>query len=179
MTERELITYCLENNAAYQRQLVQKYSSTLFAICLRYCKSREDAKDCLQESWITIFKNIKKYEFLGSFEGWIKRITVNCALQQYRKKDLIKRTESVAATPLQDVEPGVISELNTQEILDLLKQLPDIKRIVFTMYVVEGYSHAEISELVGIAESSSRSILTRTRQELKKIIRSYDKAIEL
>lgn len=179
MTEQELITYCQQESPAHQRELVRRYSSVLYGICLRYCRSADDAQDCLQESWILIFKNIHRFTSKGSFEGWIKRITINCALQQYRKKQLIDRTEGVVRETQTDTAPEIYSELSVQEIMKALRQLSDIKRIVFTMYVVEGYSHQEISEFLDIAESSSRSILTRARKELKKNIHHYDKALEL
>lgn len=146
---------------------------------MRYCKIKEDAKDCLQEAWLNIFKSLSKYKGDGSFVGWMHRIAVNCCLKKYRKTASIVRIEASRKVDSNNQEPVVFSKLNVEEIMTLLHQLSDIKRIVFTLYVIEGYTHAEIAKSLEIAEGTSRSILTRARQEIKKSIVSYDKALEL
>ena len=151
----------------------------LMATCLRYCKKRADAEDCIQEAWINIFKSIDRYKTTGSFKAWMQRIAINCALSHYRKSASIIRIESNRIpTPTQQ-SPLVYSAMNAEEIMKLLHQLSDTKRLVFTLYVIEGYKHAEIAELTGVTESSSRSILTRARQEIRELIHCYDKALEL
>ena len=179
MTTNQLIEYCKQQHPKYQRMLVNQFSSDLFTTCMRYCKNREDAKDCLQETWMCIFKSLDTYKGAGSVIGWMHRIAVNCSLKKYRKSASIIRIEANRKMTSGDQEPVVFSQLNVEEIMKLLHQLSDIKRVVFTLYVIEGYNHTEIAETLEIASGTSRSILTRARQEIKKLIVSYDKALEL
>ena len=151
----------------------------LMATCLRYCKNVEDAQDCLQEAWIKIFKSIDKYQNTGSFKAWMQRITINCALTIYRKTASIIRIESNRVMAPTMHAPKIYSDLNAKEILDLIQQLTEVKRHVFTLYVIEGYKHTEIAELLEISDGTSRSILTRARQEIRELIKCHDKALEL
>ena len=179
MTEEELIANCRLQNPKYQRILVEQYASMLMATCLRYCKNRADAEDCIQEAWINVFKAIDKYQPSGSFKAWIQRIGINCCLSHYRKSASIIRIETNQLSRPSHQSPLVYAAMNADEIIKLLHKLTDTKRQVFTLYVVEGYKHAEIAEMIGVTESTSRSILTRARQEIKELINSYDKALEL
>ncbi len=177
MRQQELIKYCQKGDPKYQRILVDTYAGILMATCLRYCKSEDDAKDCLQEAWIKIFKAIHTYENTGSFKAWMQKIVINCALVNYRKRASIIRIES--SNKSKHFEPKIYAEMSAREILDLLHRLSDIKRFVFLLFVVDGYRHSEIAEMLEISESTSRSILTRARSKLKKLITCYDKALEL
>lgn len=179
MTEKELVEKCKEREPKYQRMLVDQYTPMLMGTCLRYCKNRADAKDCLQEAWINIFRAIDKYEYSGSFKGWMQRIAINCCLSQHRKSASIIRIESNRQREPSSKLPVIYAALEVKEIIKLLNRLSDTKRLVFTLYVIEGYKHAEIAELLGITESSSRSILTRARQEVRELIVYFDQAIEL
>ena len=179
MSTEELIKYCKQGQPTYQRMLVNQFSSDLFTTCMRYCKNREDAKDCLQDAWLNIFKSLSDYKGEGAFAGWMHRVAVNCCLKKYRKTASVIRIEANRKITKSDHQPVVFGQLNVEEIFKLLDQLSDVKRLVFTLYVVEGYTHAEIAESLGFAESSSRSILTRARKEIKNLIVSYDKALEL
>ena len=179
MTEKELIENCKQRQPKYQRALVEQYTPMLMATCLRYCKNRADAEDCIQEAWINVFRSIDKYQTTGSFKAWIQRIAINCALSHYRKSASIIRIESNRIpTPTQQ-SPLVYSMMNADEIINLINRLSDMKKLVFTLYVIDGYKHAEIAEMIGVTESSSRSILTRARQEIRDLINCYDKALEL
>ncbi|WP_367171427.1 RNA polymerase sigma factor [uncultured Tenacibaculum sp.] len=156
-----------------QAQVYQLFSGKLFALCLKYSRNYQDAEDTLQDSFLTIFKKIPQYNNEGSFEGWMKRITINTALQKYREK-----------SPLQLVSEGINEELeeevvleaesvNVDVLLSLIQNLPDRYRLVFNLYVLDNYSHKEIASLLNITEGTSKSNLSRARQLLKKELEVY------
>ena len=178
MLEKEIVLRCQEGNPKYQRLLVEKYASVLMATGMRYTNTREDAKDCMQEAWIRIFRSMEKYKSTGSLKAWMQKIVINCALAQHRKNASVVRIESTK-TRKQFVSPSVLTEMNANEVLDLLKNLNYTKRTVFTLRVVEGYTHKEIGVMMNITESTSRSILTRARQELRTMITNNNKVVEL
>jgi len=150
--------------------LYDKHSSMVYAICFRYSKNAEDAYDILQESFINVFKYLKNYKSEGSFEGWIRKISVNCAIRHYHTT--MKRIDTGDLEVNTDLSgySNVIDALNAQELLEMINKLPDGYRIVFNMYAIEGYSHKEIGEQLGISESSSRSQLTRARKVLIEML---------
>lgn len=153
-----------------QRMLYAKHSSMVYAVCFRYSKNAEDANDILQESFINVFKNLKNYKSEGSFEGWIRKITVNCAIRHYH--NTMKRIDTGDLEVNVDISgySDVIDKMSAQELLEMINQLPNGYRIVFNMYAIEGYSHKEIGEQLGISESSSRSQLTRARKVLMEML---------
>lgn len=140
----------------------------LFGICLKYSRNQQDAEDTLQDSFITIFNKIKQYNHKGSFEGWLKRITINTALLKYRQKaplqivDEITMTEEVVEIDFEDTDLDINFLLNT------IQNLPDKYRLVFNLYVLDSYSHKEISEMLHISQGTSKSNLSRARKILKK-----------
>ncbi len=147
-------------------------------LCLKYSRNYEDAEDTLQDSFIVIFNKIKQYKYKGSFEGWIKRITINTAIQKYRKK-----------SPLQILkEPSIEDEIeeidlndtrfNIDVLLNFIQQLPDRYRLVFNLYVLDNYSHKEIADLLKISEGTSKSNLSRARKILKEKLENYSEKIE-
>jgi RNA polymerase sigma factor (sigma-70 family) len=155
--------------------LFQAYAGKLMTICRRYAGDRHEAEDMLQESFINIFKNIKQYKSLGSFEGWIRRITVNAAIQVLQKRK-IRFTEmnNVSFEP-ESRDNSVLSSLEAEDLLKLISQLPDGYRTVFNLYVVEGYSHEEISYMMKIEIATSRSQLSKARAMLREKINSLQK----
>lgn len=169
-SEKELIKRCIKGKADAQRILYDRYAGLLYAVCFRYCKNAEDASDVLQESFINIFTHLKKYGGEGSFEGWMRKITVNCAIKQYHKT--AKRVDSadIEFSPDAVTYDNAIDALNAEDLIATINQLPDGYRIVFNMYAIEGYSHKEIGEKLGITESSSRSQLTRARKQLMELV---------
>lgn len=174
MTLDELIIQCKKQDVKAQGELYHKYSGTLFSICLRYSPNYVEAEDSLQDAFITIFKKIEQFKDKGSFEGWMKRVTVNTVLQKYRKQRVfdIKREdqieEEVEDEPLED--EGIPLDF----LLKIIQELPDRYRLVFTMYVMDDYSHKEIAELLGISDGTSKSNLARARMILKKKIEDYN-----
>lgn len=168
----EVIRLAAQGKRRYVEMIYQALSPVLFGICLRYSANRDDAEDILQESFIKIFSNLGRFRHEGSFEGWARRITVNTALEFLRKKNIyfedITRGRGVADAD--DVEDF----LQAKELVALLNQMPDGYRAVFNMYVIEGFSHAEISAMLGISEGTSKSQLSRAKQWLRdKLVNTY------
>lgn len=158
---------------AAQSEIYQLYADVLFGICLKYSKNYQDAEDTLQDSFLTIFDKIKQYNNKGSFEGWLKRITINTALQKYRKNaplEIVKEIEDTEEIVEIDFEQD---EIEVGFLLDLIQQLPDRYRLVFNLYVLDNYSHKEISKLLNISEGTSKSNLARARQILKKQLENH------
>lgn len=173
MTLNELIISCIKQERPAQEMLYKRFSTVLFAICLRYSPNYEEAQDNLQDAFITIFKKIEQYQGKGSFEGWLKRITVNTVLQKYRKQ---KSLDTLDEARLEDdaVEVDVAeSPIALQVLLTFIQHLPDQYRLVFSMYVLDGYAHKEIASLLGISEGTSKSNLARARGILKTKIEAY------
>lgn len=172
MTLEELIQKCKRQDAKAQGELYNRYNRVLFAICLRYSPNYIEAEDNLQDAFITIFKKVEQYNGKGSFEGWMKRVTVNTVLQKYRKQ---RTFEIVDEAQIEDeVEVEIESgEIPLDFLLKIVQELPDRYRLVFTMYVMDGYQHKEIGDLLGISDGTSKSNLARARMILKNKIEEY------
>ena len=171
MTLEELIIQCKKQDAQAQAALYKQYASILFSICLKYSPNYAEAQDNLQDAFITIFKRIEQFKGKGSFEGWIKRITVNTALQKYRKQKLFEISDEgqleEADTEVEDT--GVPLDF----LLKIIQELPDRYRLVFNLYVLDGYSHKEIGEMFQISDGTSKSNLARARMILKTKVEGY------
>ena len=153
---------------AAQSEIYELYADVLFGVCLKYSRNHQDAEDTLQDSFLTIFDKIKQYNNNGSFEGWLKRITINTALQKYRKKtplQLVNEVTEIEETTEIDFE---YDNLDIDFLLNLIQQLPDKYRLVFNLYVLDSYSHNEISEMLNISVGTSKSNLSRARKKLKE-----------
>ena len=166
-TEAELISSCTHGDKNAQRVLYDRYASVMYPVCVRYL-GREDAKDVLQEGFLTVFDKIGTYKGEGSFEGWMRKIFVNASLMHIRRTDVLRRTEDIDEVP---EAGGVLEQISSREILDLVAGLPAGLRSVFNLFVMEGYSHAEVGALLGITEQSSRSQLSRARSLLQEKIK--------
>ena len=175
MTLDELIIQCKKQDAKAQGELYKRYSGILFSICLRYSPNYSEAEDSLQDSFLTIFKKVDQFKGKGSFEGWIKRITVNTVLQKYRKKRVfdIAREDQIADEIDVEVEDDGIP---LDFLLKIIQELPDRYRLVFTLYVMDDYAHKEIAEMLGISDGTSKSNLARARMILKTKIEDYKSA---
>ena len=144
----------------------------MYAICLRYMGDKDLAEDILQDGFVTLFSKLDSYSGVGSFEGWARRVFVNTALMSLRKKDAMKNTEDVSvARNIASDDPTVIQKISYMDLLKLITELPTGFRTVFNMYVIEGYSHKEIAESLGISETTSRSQLQRARMLLQSRIK--------
>jgi RNA polymerase sigma-70 factor (ECF subfamily) len=153
--------------------LYQRYSGTLFSICLRYSPNYAEAEDNLQDAFLTIFKKVEQFKDKGSFEGWMKRVTVNTVLQKYRKQRVfdISNEEQLEAAEDDELED---QDIPLDFLLKIIQELPDRYRLVFSMYVMDGYSHKEIADLLGISDGTSKSNLARARGILKNKIEDYN-----
>jgi len=172
LTLDELILQCKKQDLKAQEELYKKYSSTLFSVCLKYSRDYHEAEDNLQDAFITIFKNIEQFKGKGSFEGWMKRIAVNTVLQKYRKKRIYNLTneEQIEEEAEVTIENAPVP---LDYLLQIVQELPDRYRLVFTMYVLDDYPHKEISEIMGITVGTSKSNLARARKILQTKIDAY------
>ena len=165
----ELINNCKKGNRQAQEQLYRDYSRILFGICLKYSRNKTEAEDSLHDSFMTIYSKIGQFKHQGSFEGWIKRITINTVLQKYRKEEkLTVISENMEEEVLDDTNSYLDIELDT--LLGYIQELPNKYRLTFNLYVLDGYSHKEISEMLGTSLGTSKSNLARARGILKEKI---------
>lgn len=157
-----------EGDRRAQKAIYDALSGKMYAVCLRFMSDRVAAEDVLQEGFVTLFAKLDSYSGEGSFEGWARKIFVNTALMSLRKNDVLKDSTDVeAAWDISSEAPSAIQQISYKELERAIAQLPTGFRTVFNMYVVEGYSHAEIAEQLGISEATSRSQLLRARAMLQ------------
>ena len=176
MTEiKNIIKGCLTGNRRDQELLYRRHASKLYAVCLQYSGNDEEARDILQEGFIKVFENLARYKHEGSFEGWMRRIMVNTALEKYRNRHNLYRVDDIDTIPEQDAEPDNMdySGLGASDLLGIIRELPPKYRMVFNLYAIEGYSHKEISKMVNISEGTSKSNLSRARAILQRRVGSY------
>ena len=178
LTEKELIKGCIKKEISAQRELYMRFKDVLFTLCLKYCKNIEEAEDNLQDSFLDIYKNIKKYKQTGSFEGWMKRITINNAINKYKKDRFINViiNEEITEADEVTVNPSKIDvPLNT--ILNFVQELPNRYRLVFNLYQLDNYSHKEIAKFLDISESTSKSNLHRAKLILKEKLKDINASL--
>lgn len=169
-TDRELVEGCLQGRRDCQQLLYKKFASKMFGVCLGYAKDRDEAKDILQEGFIKVFGSLNLYKGDGSLEGWIRRIIVNKAIDYYRKA--LKERNSVNIEDARDlpVEVSILERMQAGELLELVNKLPDGARVIFNLYVVEGYTHKEIAEMLDINQGTSKSQFARARMLLQDLV---------
>ncbi|MCB0526198.1 MAG: sigma-70 family RNA polymerase sigma factor [Saprospiraceae bacterium] len=170
MSEQELIRGCLRGSVKCQRALYQQFAGKMYGVCLRYARNSSDAADILQDGFLKVYSKLEQFEHQGSFEGWIRRIMVNTALRAYQKQRFDQETYAYENLPESPVDPDAVSALSEAELLAIIRTLPDGYRAVFNLVAMEGYSHAEAAEQLGIQESTSRSQLTKARRWLSEQI---------
>ncbi len=163
MEINQIINGCKTNDRKCQRAFVDQFSSYLFGVCRRYITDSEQAKDCLQESLVHILSNINKYEARGSFRSWAARVTATQCLQFIRREKK-HATFDIDDTTEPSEEESISNRLEVDDVLRFLETIPEKYRIAVNLYIIEGYSHKEISNQLGITESSSRSLVTRARK---------------
>ncbi len=164
----KIIKGCVKKDNASREKLYRMFSSKLYGVCLRYSKNVDDAKDIMQEGFIKIFQKIEQYKGAGSFEGWMKRIMINCALEKYRNMYYLNEYDDSFVHKDSLINENEADKLTEQELLNLIHQLPSKYRMVFNMYAIEGYSHKEIAAILKISEGTSKSNLSRARAILQK-----------
>ncbi|MAU14774.1 MAG: RNA polymerase subunit sigma-70 [Muricauda sp.] len=165
MDLEELIENCKKGKRQAQEELYRRYSSVLFGMCLKYSRNKTEAEDNLHDSFITIFDKLDQFSFKGSFEGWIKRITVNTVLQKYRKdQHLNVVSENIEDEIEVDTED---TDISLSTLLGYIQELPHKYRLTFNLYVLDGYSHKEIGEMLGTSIGTSKSNLARAKAILR------------
>lgn len=176
MEQRKLITGCINNNRKAQEELYFKYKDVLFSLCLKYCENFTKAEDHLHDSFMLIFKKISTYKDKGSFEGWMKRIVINTAIDKFKKEKKVKTT--TINDNLTSISDTVIDDNKLNLPLDLLmsfiQELPNQYRYVFNLYQLDNHTHKEIAELLNISEGTSKSNLHRAKIILKKRIEVFN-----
>lgn len=177
LTERDLIDKCLKGDPTSQRGLFDMYAGKMMSVCKRYGRHKAEAEDMLQEGFIKVFMNLEKYNNAGSFEGWVRRIMINTALKYVSKKSFQNESLGIESYQLTDrkEDPEIYAKLGVDEMMTLINELPDGYRYVFNLYAIEGYSHKEIGESLGIEESTSRSQLVKARRILQTKINELNR----
>ena len=172
MAETEkLIKGCIKGDRYAQSQLYELFAPKMFVVCLRYSKNKEEAEEILQEGFLKVYTFLHQFNFEGSFEGWVRKIMVNCALQKYRNNARLHAVVDIDTNQqeIADAE-NVIAQIGTKELLNMVQQLPPGYRLVFNLYVFEGMKHREIAEHLGISEGTSKSNLYDARFILQKAV---------
>ncbi|AEE19057.1 RNA polymerase sigma factor [Dokdonia sp. 4H-3-7-5] len=168
LSQDQLIKNCKKKLPKAQAELYNRYSSVLFSVCLKYAPNYAEAEDILQDAFMTIFDKVSQYKNKGSFEGWLKRVVINTALQRYRKSGVFNL---VNEENIKEVEVEIEEEsIPLDFLLKIIQELPDRYRMVFNLYVMDGHSHKEISTLLTISQGTSKSNLARARGILKEKI---------
>jgi len=173
ISEDDLIRGCMEGDRRMQEEMYRRLSPRMYAVCLRYASNAEEAEDILQEGFIKVFKKLDSYRGDGSFEGWVRRIFVNTAIEHFRRKKYLQPVTEKEENTIEGKYVSVLDQLGEKDILELIKQLSPGYRTVFNMYVVEGYSHKEIGEMLGISEGTSKSQLSRAKVILQDMVRNF------
>jgi RNA polymerase sigma-70 factor (ECF subfamily) len=173
--EQEIIKGCIGGDSKAQKRLYDQYSKIMFGICLRYSNSYDDAKDILQDGFIKIFGKIGQFSFSGSFEGWMKRIFINTALEHYRTNKNYQNQTDVEFANDNPHHDYTIEKITQKEIMTILNKMSPGYRSVLNLFIIEGYSHAEIGEMMGISEGTSKSQLSRARVILQQEILKMQK----
>ena len=171
MTEEAILKGCLKKDAAAQRELYNRYSPKMLAVCYRFAHNREDAEDMLQEGFIKVFSQVHTFESRGAFEGWIRRIIVHTCINLLKKnKKFNESVDIIHATGIQVREESVPSIIQAKQVVECIRLLPIGYRTVLNLYALEGYNHREIAGMLDIEESTSRSQYTRAKAMLEEIL---------
>lgn len=172
IAEELLIEDCLKNNPLAQKQLYEQFARKMMGVCLRYANSQEEAQDILQDGYIKVFNNLGKFKKEGSLEGWIRRIMVNTALENYRKTKKERENLDIddVGYNLQN-NAYIVESIEARSLLKLIQTLPSGYKTIFNLYAVEGYTHKEIAEQLEISENTSKSQYSRARAYIQKMIK--------
>jgi RNA polymerase sigma-70 factor (ECF subfamily) len=178
-TDDQIIVGCLEGKRKAYSLLFKNYAPVMLGVCMRYCKNRIDAEDVMQDGFIKVFTQIHKFGHKGSFEGWIKRIMINAAIDNYQSnlkhffhEDVSESYQAAIIDDHPDADDDIPDELNIsrEKLMGMIQELPDGYRVVFNLYAIENYNHKEIASLLGISENTSKTQLLKARKALRKKI---------
>ena len=174
MSAALLIQGCINQNTKAQEELYLLYAGKFFGVCLKYSRNYAEAQDNLQDGFLLIFEKIHQYNFSGSLEGWAKRIMINNILRQYKKLPFLELVNEVADDTEVDLED---ENIDLSFLLKIIQELPERYRLIFNLYVMDGYSHVEIAEMLNISNGTSKSNLSRAKNILKEKIEEFQQKI--
>jgi RNA polymerase sigma-70 factor (ECF subfamily) len=168
-----LIQACINGDRYSQSLLYEQYSTKMFGVCMRYAKNREEAEEIMQEGFVQVFKSLHNFKYAGSFEGWIRKIMVYCAIQHYRLKPKMHPVVDIENSPVAEMgNEDILARLQKKELLKMIQALPPAYRLIFNLYVFDGMKHREIAEQLGISEGTSKSNFFDAKLLLKKAVTS-------
>ena len=170
LTENRLLENCIAGNRKSQKDLYDLYSPKMFSVCLRYSKNQMDAEDILQDGFVKLFNNLHRFRGEGSFDGWVRRIFVNTAIEHIRRKNLNTTGGEGLENTIADKHRNALDNLYEKDIIKTANTLSDGYRTVFNLYAVEGYSHKERAAQLGITESTSKSQFSRAKAILRNML---------
>ena len=172
--EQQLIIGCMQGKSWAQRAIYDRYAASMMSVCTRYVTDKETAKDLLQEGFIKLFTKINSFSGSGAFGGWVRRIFVTTSLEYLRQNDTLKQSASIEelGNYIENVEDNILQKISADDLMACIASLADRYRTVFNLYAIEGYSHAEIAEVLGVSEATSRSQFMRARKILQKNVLS-------
>ncbi|GAO44189.1 RNA polymerase sigma factor [Flavihumibacter petaseus] len=173
ISDTDLVKGSIAGDARMQEALYQRYAGKMYAVCLRYSGNNDDAQDLLQEGFIKVFRNLDKFRNEGSFEGWLRRVFVNTSIEHYRRKVHLNSITENEEVRIEDPSVSVLDQLAERDIVQLVQELSPGYRAVFNLYVIEGYSHKEIGDMLHISEGTSKSQLARAKSLLQKKVAEY------
>ena len=169
----DIIQKCQDGNSGAQTALYHLFSAKLYGVCLRYAKDSAEAEDIMQEGFIRVYSKISQFESKGSFEGWMRRIMINTALEKFRKQDRLYPVEEMKVFESTEFVEETISSITANDLLRIIQELPPRYKMVFNLFAIEGYSHLEIAEMMNISEGTSKSNLSRARVILQKSVSEH------
>lgn len=163
----DIIKGCIEGNVEFQKKLYDWFSGKMYGLCLQYSKNTEEAKDILQDGFVKVFRSLGQYSYTGSFEGWVRKIFVNTAIESFRNKKMKFSDIEIQTYSEKFSYENIVGDISAREILEIVQELSPQYRLVFNLYAIEGYTHKEIAEKLNISEGTSKSNLSRARSILQ------------
>jgi RNA polymerase sigma factor (sigma-70 family) len=174
ISEPDLIAGCIEGDRQMQEELYKRFAPKMYAVCMRYSDNSNDAQDLLQEGFIKVYKNLHRFRAEGSFEGWIRRVFITSSIEHFRRKKLnLASVSEREESTIENKDFSALDRLAEKDIIHLIQELSPGYRTVFNLYVIEGYSHREIGDQLGISEGTSKSQLARAKAILQKRVTQY------
>lgn len=171
MTDQELANQCMAGNAEAQKELWKLYSRKMMAVCIRYCGHRSEAEDVMQEAFIKVFQKMHQWQGRGPLGGWIRTVVVNTNLTHLRERKRTQGEQEIGEhLQVEDLEPSVLQHMAAESLVQLIATMPEGYRTVFNLFAVEGYSHKEIGEMLGITENTSKTQFMKAKNWLRKKI---------
>jgi RNA polymerase sigma factor (sigma-70 family) len=171
--ENDMINGCIDGKRPYQKMLYDRFASKMLGVCMRYAKDRAEAEDMLQEGFIKVFKNLARFKYEGSFEGWVRRIMVFTAINFFKHRSRNFKEDLDQVNYDAPFDDNIISQISAKEIIALVQQLPEGYRLVFNLFAIEGYSHKEIADILDIAVGTSKSQYSRARNAMQQLLAKH------